>query len=280
MSARPTISYHASLAGRAAADWHTSLQVARDAGFAAIDVILPDAVRAENGKRLVGASLEGLLAGPASLPVEFRLDENRFARDLALLPDLAADAARLGVTAMYRSIPASSDIPAHKLAPILRRRVSACASVLADHAISFAVEVLGPLHRRTEGPHEFIWTLADGAEFASSCGPGVGLLVDSWHWHHAGGSAQDIVDVAERIVHVHVADAPNVAPTAIRDDRRLLPGGGVVNFAEFFGALASVGYSHLISPEVRGYPCGEDAVRCATAALDAVQRELNRHFLA
>jgi sugar phosphate isomerase/epimerase len=276
MPTRPTISYHASLAARADLGWRDSLQVARDAGYSAIDVILPDAAEPAPG----GTPLAGLDAGPASLPVEFRLDEERFAEDLTLLPELADAAARLGVQTMYRSVPASSDTPASELRSILRRRVSLCASILAQHGIGFAVEVLGPLHRRTEAPHEFIWRLSDGAEFVSSCGPGVGLLVDSWHWHHAGGTSREISDVASEILHVHVADAPDLPPEAIRDDQRLLPGEGVVNFEAFLGALAGAGYSRMISPEVRGYRCDGYAVSCAAAALDAVERELDRHFLA
>jgi sugar phosphate isomerase/epimerase len=268
------------LAGRPDIGWRASLQVARDAGFAAIDVILPDAAEPAPDGAGDETPLAGLHAGPASLPVEFRLDEDRFARDLTRLPELAAVARRLGVKTVYRSIPASSQTPAHELRPILRRRVSLCASVLAEHGIGFAVEVLGPLHRRTEEPHEFIWTLSDGAEFASSCGPGVGLLVDSWHWHHAGGTVREITDVAREILHVHVADAPDLPPAAIRDNQRLLPGEGVVSFEAFLGALASVGYSRMISPEVRGYRCDADTVSCAAAALYAVERELDRHFIA
>lgn len=279
MRARPTISYHASLAGRAEIGWRTSIQVARDAGFAAIDVILPDAAELAPDGAPHETQLAGLQAGPASLPVEFRLDEDRFARDFARLPELAAVARRLGVKTMYRSIPASSYTPARELCPILRRRVSLCSSVLAEHGIDFAVEVLGPLHRRTEQPHEFIWTLSDGAEFASSCGPGVGLLVDSWHWHHAGGTVLEIADVADEILHVHVADAPDLPPAAIRDDQRLLPGEGVVSFQAFLGALASAGYSRMISPEVRGYRCDADTVSCAATALDAVEHQLDRHFI-
>jgi sugar phosphate isomerase/epimerase len=241
-----------------------------------IDVILPDAAEQASS----GTPLVGLHAGPASLPVEFRLDEQRFAEDLTLLPKLAGAAARLGVQTMYRSIPASSDTPASDLRPVLRRRVSLCASILLEHGISFAVEALGPLHRRTEAPHEFIWRLSDIAEFVSSCGPGVGLLVDSWHWHHAGGTKREIGEVASEILHVHVADAPDLRPEAIRDDQRLLPGDGVVNFEAFLGALAGAGYAGMISPEVRGYRCDADAVGCAAAALDAVERELDRHFLA
>jgi sugar phosphate isomerase/epimerase len=214
----------------------------------------------------------GLRAGAVSLPVEFRRDERTFDRDFVQLPRLARFAAALGSTTMYRSLPASSERPADELLPILRRRVSMCAEVLREQGMEFAIEVLGPLHRRREGPHEFVWRLSDAATFAEACGHDVGLLVDSWHWHHAGDTIQDIVDVGDRILHVHVADAPDISAEAIRDDQRLLPGEGVVDFAAFFSALDAVGYSGMISPEIRGYRCSRGPVDCARRALTAVYR--------
>src|SRR3712207_7776037 len=52
----------------------------------------------------------------------------------------------------------------------------------------------------------------------------VGVLVDSWHWHHAGDGPAAIADVADLIVHVHLADAPALAPERVRDRERVLPG--------------------------------------------------------
>ena len=40
-----------------------------------------------------------------------------------------------------------------------------------------------------------------------------------------------------RIVHVHVADAPDLPPEQIRDNERLMPGEGVIDLKGFFKAL-------------------------------------------
>lgn len=267
-----TISFHTSLTGATAVDWPDSGRVASAAGFTAIDIVLEEV--AALGPAAIRDQLDqaGLLPAPASLPVEFRLDEVTFRRDIAELPGMAELAAAVGVKTMFRSLPASSHVPAADLLPILRRRVSACARILGEHGIGFALEVLGPLQRRLEAPHEFIWRLTDGADFAGSCPGEVGLLVDSWHWHHAGGTAADISELGDAVLHVHVADAAGIPPEAVRDDLRLLPGAGVVDFTSFFGALQAIGYNGFLSPEVRGYSCTAQPFDCARAALQAVRQ--------
>jgi sugar phosphate isomerase/epimerase len=90
-------------------------------------------------------------------------------------------------------------------------------------------------------------------EFARECGPNAGVLLDSWHWHHAGATVKDILTAGrESIIHVQVADAPDLPPEKILDNERLMPGEGVIDFAGFFGALRKIGYSGGVSPEVFG----------------------------
>ena len=61
-----------------------------------------------------------------------------------------------------------------------------------------------PLHFRKAKPYEFIWRMDDTLQFAQECGTNVGLLLDSWHRHHAGANTNDIIAAGrDRIVHVH-----------------------------------------------------------------------------
>ncbi len=115
------------------------------------------------------------------------------------------------------------------------------------------LEFLGPLHLRKQFKYEFIWRMNEMLEFAKECGPNVGLLLDAWHWHHAGATTEDIVNAGrERIVHVHFDDAPKLPPEQIRDDQRLLPGEGVINLTGFLQALQKIGYRDALSVEVFG----------------------------
>lgn len=270
------IVFHPSLSGGISVEWTKTFDIAGAAGFDAIELTLPEIAHEGSASIRERLSNAGLAPGAVSLPVEFRRDERTFERDLVELPRLAKFAAAIGATTMYRSLPASSDVPKNEFLAILRRRVRACAAVLREYNLHFAVEVLGPLHRRREGCHELIWRLREAAAFAGSCGPAVGVLVDSWHWHHSGGTPAEIAELRDRILHVHVADAPDIAPAAIRDDRRLLPGRGVIDFGGFFRGLSAAGYNGQITPEIRGYRCpSNDAMDCASHALAAVRSVLD-----
>ncbi len=90
-------------------------------------------------------------------------------------------------------------------------------------------------------------------QFAKDCGPNVGLLVDSWHWHHAGATTDDIVRAGrDRIVHVQINDSANLPPEEIRDGERLMPGEGVIDLTGFLKALRKAGYREGVSVEVFG----------------------------
>ena len=131
------------------------------------------------------------------------------------------------------------------------------------------MEFVSPLHLRRKWPFEFIWNLPQTLEFVSDCGHGAGVLLDSWHWHHAGGKVDQIVEAGDLILHLHFADAADLAPEVVEDLERLLPGEGVVAWSEFLGALRRIGYQGGISPEVFGSRLsGMSPESCAKLALE------------
>ncbi len=233
--------------------WPEFARLAARLGFPGVDLNLSKCM--EEGLDKSRQLLNELKLKPAvsGLPVEFRKDEAAFQADLQKLDAAARFAAALGCPRMGTWIMASSEVPKPELRKLYLERFRACAKVLADSGVRLGFEFLGPLHLRKRFPHEFIWRMNEMLEFAAECGPNAGLLLDSWHWYHAGASAQDIVAAGKaRIVHVHVADSPALPPEKILDGERLMPGEGVIDFRAFFGALRKIGYVDGISPEIFG----------------------------
>lgn len=269
------LSYHPSIAGPSAVRWPESAAVAAGAGFAITDLALEELDGLTPGEVQATLAEHGLRPGAVPLPVEFRRDEDTYRTGLADLGRRARLAATVGVRTMYRSLPAAAEEPRDVWEPVLRRRLAECAAVLRDQGMELALEILGPLHRRREAPHEFIWRLPDCAAFAMSVGPSVGVLVDSWHWHHGGGSTTEIADVASLILHAHLADAPDLPPEAIRDQERVLPGDGVADVGAFLAALAAAGYGGPISLEIPGgWYASSDPTVNATDARHAAEHSL------
>ena len=127
-------------------------------------------------------------------------------------------------------------------------------------------------------PHEFIWRMPEMLAFARECGSNVGLLLDVWHWHHAGATTEDILKAGkDAIVHVHFNDAPRLPPDQIRDDERLMPGEGVIDLVGFLRALDKIGYQDALSVEVFGKflkeMTPEEAARKALASSRAVMQK-------
>ena len=233
--------------------WPDFARLAARTGFPGTDVMLDAAMKA--GVPATNDLLAQLKLKPAVLnfPVKFQNDNAAFEESLAKLDDDARFAAAIGCPRMVTYILSSSDTPRDQLAATYRDRFTKSARILAKHGVRLGLEFLGPLQFRKAKPYEFIWRMPDMLAFTKECGPNVGLLLDSWHWHHAGATTQDILDAGrDRIVHVHFNDAPDLPPEQIRDNQRLLPGEGVINLTGFLQALRKIGYTDALSVEVFG----------------------------
>ncbi len=234
--------------------WPEFARLAANVGYRGTDVNLGGAMNM--GLDATRSMLYDLHLKPAvvGLPVNFRKDEATFEEDLAKLPRAAMFTAGLGCPWVTTWVMSSSERPKTEERRVLYDRFSACAEILAKHDLRFGLEFLGPVELRKRFPHEFIYRMDEMLEFAIECGPNVGVLLDSWHWWHAEGTVDDIIAAGkERIVHVQVADAPaGVPPEQIKDQERLMPGEGAIDWEDFFGALLQIGYEHGVSPEVFG----------------------------
>lgn len=265
--------FHPALLGSHSAAWPETVWIARDAGFGALEVDLraiDDLQGSSDAVELLGRA--AMVAAPSPMPVEFRETEERFVEDLRRLDSLAALAAQLGIGTLYRSVPSSCDEPAGVARQTIKRRLQSCLEILRNRGLTFAVEAVSPLHRRTERRNPLIWTLDGALSLAEELGHDVGVVLDVWHWHHANESVEVIERAKGRAKHVHIADAPAIPAEEIRDDRRLLPGQGVVDLQAFRAALQAIEYDGFVSLEVSGYDCAAvDPVDCARRAREAAE---------
>ncbi len=233
--------------------WPDFAILASKTGFIGVDVMLDGAMK--DGLDRTRRLLKELKLRPAfmGLPVEFRNDEATFTAGLKKLEEAAPFAAAIGCPRMMTHIMPSSETPKDELRRTYKKRFTMCADILARSHCRLGLEFLGPLHLRKQFPHEFIWKMPEMLEFAKECGPNVGLTLDAWHWHHAGGTTADILAAGhDRIVVVHFDDAGSSAPDQVRDNQRLLPGEGVIDLTGFLQALEKIGYQDSLSVEVFG----------------------------
>ena len=247
----PLFSLNHSVSG-GRSQWPEFVHLARDCGYDAADFTSADLERVGASESVDLLAECGLIAGFGKLPVECRREEDLFRQEFSLLEQRAQIARSIGCKAMGCSVPSSSEIPFDEQYTVSLRRFRSCAKVLEANGLRLAVEFVSPLQLRRKMPFEFIWNLPQTLEFVSDCEHGAGVLLDSWHWHHAGGSAAQIVEAGPLILHLHFADAADIAPEAVEDMERLLPGEGKVDWKEFIAALRTIGYQGGISPEVFG----------------------------
>jgi sugar phosphate isomerase/epimerase len=233
--------------------WPEFARLAARLGYGGVDVSLDAAMK--EGAAATRSLLDGLKIRPAVLgfPVEFRKDDLTFEKDLEKLDAAGQFAKAIRCPRMVTYIGSSSDTPKRELRAIYKKRFSAAAAILAKHDVRLGLEFLGPLHIRKRFQYEFIWRMPEMLEFAQECGFNVGLLLDTWHWYHAGATPADIVAAGRRgIVHVHFNDAAMQPPEKVVDSERLMPGEGVIDLVAFLHALQEIGYQDALSVEVFG----------------------------
>jgi sugar phosphate isomerase/epimerase len=234
-------------------DWLEFARLAARLGYGGADVNLA-AARAQ-GVDATRALLAELTIRPGIINLPFRLgaDEPAFQEGLKALDAVAAFAAAIACPRMMAVMPPASPTPKAELRDMFKSRLTAISGVLARSDVRLGLEFLGPLHFRTSQPHEFIWQMKELVEFTKECGPNIGIVLDAWHWHHAGATPDDILAAGRaRVVHVHVSDAKAQPPEEVRDNQRLMPGEGVIDLTTFFKCLERIGYEDAVSPEPIG----------------------------
>jgi sugar phosphate isomerase/epimerase len=233
--------------------WPEFAELAARAGYGGVDVALEPAQKAgvvATKDLLARLQLKAAVVG---FPVEFRRDDAEFRSSFAKLADAAQFSAAIGCPRMATWLLPSSELPKPEQRALYVRRLGECAKALADRNVRLGLEFVSPVHLRKRFPHEFIWRMDEMLAMAKDCGPNVGLLLDSWHWHHAQATVDDIVRAGrDAIVHIHINDSADLPPEQVQDNQRLMPGEGVIDLNGFFRALKRIGYADAMSVEVFG----------------------------
>lgn len=251
------------------------VQLAARTGFGAVEFGVESLVQLVQERSLAGAkdflASSGVQLGAWGLPVEWRQDEATFRAGLDRLPDLARMAAEFGCFRTCTWIAPSSDVPYDERWAFVVGRLRPIVDILRAEDIHFGIEFVGPKTART-GPYGFMYTMAEALKMGEDLGGDhCGLLLDSFHWFCSETTADEIAALpAEKIVHVHINDAPDRPVAEQMDFERLLPGEGVIDLTAFLSALQRIGYSgpvsvETFSQELGKLPAEEAAVRASAA---------------
>lgn len=256
------------------------ITLARQHGFGGIDAPL-DEIKAMLDPTLATRDLHeaGLAWGGFGLPVDFRKDEPTYQQGMHVLRELAPLAQQIGCTRCCTWImPGHDELDYQANFKQHAQRLKPVAALLADHGVRFGIEFVGPKTLRDRFKHYFIHTLDHALELADAIspasGPMAGVLLDAFHWHCAGASADDIVNKLgnQRIVYVHVNDARRGRSREQQvDSERALPGEtGVIDAAGFIGALKRANYDGPVAAEpfmkeLADQPLDQVAARVSTS---------------
>jgi sugar phosphate isomerase/epimerase len=197
---------------------------------------------------------KALVFGAAGLPVDFRQDEHKFEETMKNLPRISAGLQRSGVERIATWLtPCDGKLTYMKNFRQHTTRLRQVANVLKDYSVRLGLEYVGPKTSWTSGRYCFIHTMAEMRDLIAEIGTGnVGLLLDSWHWWHAGDTVEDILALkGSDVIAVDLNDAPVGLPKdQMPDNRRELPcATGVIDLRAFLNALNQIGYDGPVRAE-------------------------------
>ncbi|MDB5326525.1 MAG: Xylose isomerase domain protein barrel [Phycisphaerales bacterium] len=190
----------------------------------------------------------GLRWGLFRLPGSFLdSDEAKFAAEMEQLAAVAPLVARAGCRATYQHVwPASDTLDYAANAAAHVSKLHRMMAVLDPHGIRMGLEFIGGTEKRRGHRHEFAYTLPQILALANAAGPGVGLIIDAYHWWTSGGTLDEVRQLPDigRIINVHLSDGVAGVP---RDEQldlvRAMPAStGLVDIPGLLSILRDRGY--------------------------------------
>ena len=225
-----------------------------------------------------GLKAKKLVWGAAGLSVDFRGGQASFQNGITR-PRRRGAAAPPARPAHHALAPWIS--PGHNSLTYLANfkqhasRLREIGKICGDHGIRLGLEYVGPKTSWTAMRYPFIHTLAEMRELIAAIDqPGVGLVLDSWHWYTAHETEADLLALkGSEVICCDLNDAPAGIPTDEQKDlvRELPCATGVIDLKTFLSALAKIGFDGPIraepfKAELRRMPA-EDAVGLAAKAM-------------
>ena len=209
------------------------VELAARHGFAGIDLRLTRRLgwlEQYGVERFAGhMATHGVRAGYGSMLTRtLSASPDEWAHAMEQLPRVAALAQGLGFTragVVVLPFDDGLDPAANRRRHLARLREAA--PVLADHGVRVGLEYVSPRTRRAGAAFTFVHTMAAMRDLIHEAEqPNVGLMLDSFHWHGAGESVDDLRGLrADEVAVVHVNDAPRGVGLDRLDVRnRALPG--------------------------------------------------------
>jgi sugar phosphate isomerase/epimerase len=200
------------------------------------------------------AKKNGIGWGASGLPVEFRRTQQQFRSDLGDLDTHAKNLADIGVTRIgtwivsgHGTLTYNENMGQHA------DRLRDCARILGKHSISLGLEYLGTPSIRHNARFAFLSTGRELKELIALIGePNVGVILDTYHWHTAEETVEDLMQwKKEEIVAVDLNDANGQLKLVDQTDlARDLPGAtGVIDLDGFIKALVKIGYDGPVRAE-------------------------------
>ncbi len=234
---------------------YEQIELALSCGFAGMSLNISDFAKqvemrgADSAARLITSA--SIKIGAWQLPVALDADEAAFENDVRQLPDRARIAAEIGaLRAVAKLTPGSNDLPMQDNFELHRKRLSQIGKILADYGVRLGLEFQALPSLRRDKAFEFIYGQDALQKLVQSTGNNsLGLVVDVWQSHVAGG-LDDIRKLsADEIIAVQICGAPEKDVAELTLEDRLLPGEtGVIDIPAVLRGLDEINYDGPVTP--------------------------------
>jgi len=138
-----------------------------------------------------------------------------------------------------------------------------------EHGVKLALEFLG--FAKQIKNLKTAWEIVQKADASNG-----GILLDVFHFYRGGSSISDLKSIPiEKILLIHLSDAPKISLNKLKDADRVFPGEGVIPFNDILQVINKKGYQGYFSLELLNPTYWEDdPYKIAQKGIDSVKKLL------